>query len=207
MAGHDLASWGKGVPRVMISVMDEDEFWEIVASTRSAATGTIAEQPSALRELLSRRPVVDALAFQRNLDHVSARADTRDLGHAAGLLLGGVGSDGFTDFRTWLVCHGRATFERVLADPDTIVDLSYDENEEDFGHAEQFGYVAPDLYEERTGDEAPTDDDVPATNYEPYDQAALRARFPRLWVRAEGRHPEYLELRQTLYHHVHGGPG
>jgi hypothetical protein len=191
----------------MISVMDEDEFWEIVASTRGAAAGVISGQPSALRELLARRPVADALAFQRILEHVSARADTRDMGHAAGLLLGGVGSDSFTDFRTWLVCHGRATFERALADPDTIVELTYDEDEEDFGHAEHVGYVAPDLYEERTGDEAPTDDEAPATEYEPYDQDALRARFPRLWARAEGRHPEYLTLREAMYHHLRGEPG
>src|SRR5687767_7871008 len=176
----------------MLSVVDEDEFWDIVASTRGGASAGIAEQPAALRELLMRRPVADAVAFQRILEDVSARADTRDMGHAAGLLLGGVGSDGFTDFRIWLVCHGRPTFERALADPDTVVDLPSDEGEEDFAHAELFGYLAYEVYEDRTGGEPDPEDGSVAgtTDHAPYDEAALRARFPRLWARAEGRHPE-----------------
>jgi hypothetical protein len=193
----------------MIPVMDEDEFWGIVAATRPAGA-SIADQSRELRRQLLGRSVAEVLAFHRTLRAVAGRADTRDMGHAAGLLLGGVGSDSFADVRTWLLCHGRATFERALSDPDTMADLSYDDDEEDFGYAEQFEYVANDVYAERTGG-APRDldrldeaEDPP--DPEPYDQAALRARFPRLWARAESRHPEYLELRAAMYRHLRDNP-
>jgi hypothetical protein len=67
------------------------------------------------------------------------------------LLLGGIADDTFMDFRTWLVCHGRETYERAMADPDAIVDPPYDQDEEDFGFAEQFAYVADEVYELRPG--------------------------------------------------------
>jgi hypothetical protein len=183
----------------MISAMDEAEFWEIVASTRRAAGDAIAGQPSALRELLEQRSAEDVLAFDRALRRVSARADTDDMGHAAGLFLGGVGDDSFEDFRTWLICHGRETFDRALADPDTLVDLSYDDEMNDFGVAEHVAYVASEVYAARVGTEAP-DDFEWSDRDDPdlYEQDTLRARFPRLWARAERRHPEYLALREVM---------
>jgi hypothetical protein len=177
--------------------MDEDEFWAVVASTRAAAKNRVARQPKALHKLLTRRPLGEVLEFRALLRSVTARADTNAMAHAAGLLLGGVGDDSFADFRTWLVCHGRETFERALADPDTVVDLSYDEDEEDFGSAEEFGYVAEDVYEERADAEAPDDEAERGDGFDDglFDEQTLRARYPRLWTRAEKRHPEYLRHR------------
>ena len=185
--------------------MVENEFWAIVDSTRTIAGGQISEQPSVLRELLAQRSDADVSAFARSLSRASTRADTNDIAHAAGLLLGGVADDSFMDFRTWLICHGREVFERALVDPDTIVDLPYDEN--DFGFGEVSSYVAGELYEERTGDEAPDDDepDEGTSDEQLYDQATLRARFPRLWARAERRHPEYLRTREERLRRLNRG--
>jgi hypothetical protein len=194
----------------MISAMDDAEFWEIIAMTRTAA-GTVAiqGQPAVLRERLERLPVEDVLAFDAALRRVSARARTNDMGHAAGLLLGGVGDDSFEDFRTWLICHGREPFERALADPDTLVGLTFDDEHSDFAAAEHFAFVAHEVYEERTGAELPDDLDWPDPgDRDMYDRATLQARFPRLWAWAERRYPEYLELRELMYHALRpGGPG
>ena len=177
--------------------VNEDEFWAIVASSRADAGGEIAGQPEALRDLLVQRPVPDVVAFGRLLTQVTGRACTNDMAHAAGLLLGGVADDSFMDFRTWLACHGREIFEAALADPDSIVELPYDDDEDDFGSAEEFSYVADEVFEERTGEEPPDDDEEePEVEADLYDQATLRARFPRLWARAEQRHPEYLRERE-----------
>ena len=45
------------------------------------------------------------------------------LWQAAYLINGGCSDDGFEYFRGWLITQGRETFERVVADPDTLADL------------------------------------------------------------------------------------
>ncbi len=181
----------------MIRHVDENALWRIIEQTRQKAAGDIARQPGELRKLLSKRRPAEVAAFGRRMSAVLDQAHTNDLGHAAGLLLGGVGDDSFQDFRVWLLCHGRATFQRALTDPDSIADVPFDEGEEDFGAAERFGYVAADVYEELTGDEPPDDFDLDAADIDDswYDDATLRRRFPRLYERAESLHPAYLRER------------
>jgi len=61
-----------------------------------------------------------------------------------------VSDDSFLSFRSWLIGRGRALYERVLVDPDSLADVSGLR----FGaghNAERFGYVAMELYEERHG--------------------------------------------------------
>ena len=43
---------------------------------------------------------------------------------AASLILGGCSDDGFEYFRGWLIAQGREVFERSVADPDSLADLS-----------------------------------------------------------------------------------
>jgi hypothetical protein len=178
------------VVRATIAVMNEDVFWATVADTRLRAGNAIAGQPEALRASLAGRPVDEVLGFRRRMSAALTSADTDDLQAAAGLLLGGLCDDSFLDFRTWLICHGRGAFERALADPDTLADLTYDELENDFGHAELFAYVPAQVYWQRTGQEPPEDDGP-----QRYDDGTLRERFPRLYARAGQLHPDYLRQR------------
>jgi hypothetical protein len=46
-----------------------------------------------------------------------------DLWGAAYLINGGCSDDGYEYFRGWLIAQGRATFERIVADPDALADL------------------------------------------------------------------------------------
>ena len=80
----------------------------------------------------------------------------------------------------------------MLADPDAVADLTYDEALEDFDAAEAFGTVADEAYEDLTGEGVGDAEDIleptgppsgapslgdPA---DPENAAAYRARFPRL---------------------------
>jgi hypothetical protein len=169
----------------------EDEFWDIVAESRRAADGDIFEQPGTLADLLVERPPQKVLEFHRQLVAASQRAYTDVLVHAASLLLGGIGDDSFTDFRTWLICHGRETFERVLADPDAVLDLPYEKDESDFSAAENFGAMPMEIYEELTGEEFPDDEEMlellepePGVEIDSDDEETLRRLMPRLMARA-----------------------
>jgi hypothetical protein len=171
----------------------EDEFWDIVERSRRQTRGRIEHQPAALEKLLAGLPPQDVLAFRGHLLDLNDRAYTWPFAAAVHLRLGGVGDDAFTNLRTWLICHGRETFERILADPDTLADLPLDPDI-GLGFAEEFGYVPDEVYEQLTGDEAPDETDGTPVDEapvgEPIDLAdlnGLRERFPRLAARVADR--------------------
>ena len=85
--------------------MDTNAFWALVARTRAHA----------------------------QLRDARGWANRWDLWAAAHLALGGASDDSFLDFRNWLISHGRETYERASADPASIADLAWDDEEEDFG--------------------------------------------------------------------------
>jgi hypothetical protein len=169
----------------------EDEFWDIVAESRRAAGDDIFEQPGTLADLLVERTPQEVLEFHRQLVAASQRAYTDVLVHAAQLLLGKIGQDSFTDFRTWLICHGRETYERVLADPDAVLDLPFDEDQNDFSAAESFGAMPMEVYEELTEEDFPDDEELlelldpqPGVEIDSSDDT-LRRLMPRLMARAD----------------------
>jgi hypothetical protein len=55
------------------------------------------------------------------------RAYSYNLWGAAYVIHGGCGDDTFNDFRSSLISRGRASFERALADPDSLADDDVDE--------------------------------------------------------------------------------
>jgi hypothetical protein len=182
----------------IIRPMDEEAFWQVVAETRIDSGGNIADQPDALAGRLAALPVDEVLEFRDRLLEASAKANTNDMVEAAALLLGGVGDDSFEDFRSWLICHGREIFARAVADPDSIVELSFDDAEDDFGSAEIFSAVPSDLIRSIGGDVEV--DDYPrepdASEWSIYDRDTLATRFPRLYGRAERLHGRYLRRRE-----------
>ena len=77
----------------------------------------------ALLELLGSLPAAEIAAFDNLFEDVRARADRSDLATAATLIEHGILSDeSFDDFKAGLVALGRTTFERAVADPDTLAD-------------------------------------------------------------------------------------
>src|SRR5262249_15867806 len=91
--------------------------------------------------------------FQREFVEHKIAAYSWDLWLVAWLCQGGMCSDdGFTDFRSWLISRGRATYDSALADADPLVDeIRLTEDPE----LRSFGYVASAIYCELTGREFP----------------------------------------------------
>ena len=182
--------------------MDLDTFWQLVDRTRTKAVSdgdgpVVRRHVETLTDALEDLPDDEVRDFDRHLRQARAHANHWDLWAAGYLALGGMSDDSFLDFRTWLITHGRATYERVLAEPDGVADLSWDEDEEDFGAAEEWGYVAIEILEDRGSDEDEDedeeDDDFAEPTGEPFpedDDAWFAARFPRLWARYGEGTPE-----------------
>jgi hypothetical protein len=118
--------------------MDEARFWEIVDQGLAAQLESLSDD--------------DLRGFATVLAAVHQRAYRWDLWAAGYLALGGLSDDAFLDFRSWLISHGRETFERVLDDPDSLVELSWDDDEEDFSDAERWAYLVYQEWERRHGD-------------------------------------------------------
>ncbi|MCB9764201.1 MAG: DUF4240 domain-containing protein [Alphaproteobacteria bacterium] len=157
--------------------MTEQAFWALIeAADMIDADGEASVE--GLDVLLRRLPDVELLDFQRVLQGLLARAYRWDVWGAAYLLNGGCSDDGFDYFRAWLIANGREAFERVLSDPDALVELAEDEAE-----CPDLLAVAPWIFQERTGDYPK----LPATplpdlgtGWDFDDPEEMKRRYPRL---------------------------
>ena len=164
--------------------MDENGFWRLVDEARGAEPVDEATL-TRLRERLDELSAADTLAALTHFDQARHRAYTWDLWAAGYLVCGGMGDDSFHDFRQWLIAQGRDVYERVLADPDTLADVSTDEEEIDSGVGELYGYEFTTALE-RKGVPVPPgggDNAEPAgEEFGEDDDDWFAARFPRLWA-------------------------
>ncbi|MFF5228038.1 DUF4240 domain-containing protein [Dactylosporangium sp. NPDC000521] len=99
-----------------------EDVWRLI----SAAWADLGGSPSpddvaaAVVRLLRHRPAAEIAAFAQPLWDLLAVSYRVDLWAAAYLINGGASDDGFEYFRGWLIAQGRETFERALADPDSL---------------------------------------------------------------------------------------
>jgi hypothetical protein len=164
--------------------MEVDEFWNIVESSKARSEGSHDRHAELLAEHLSALSPDEVIAFQRIFDELADRAYSWPLWGAAYIIGGGCSDDGFIDFRSWLISMGRDTYERALADPESLatVDLGPDGEEDAF--FEDFAYVAAHVYQAKTGQ--PLEYSRPEHPSEPSgedweeDGDDLARRFPRL---------------------------
>jgi hypothetical protein len=112
-----------------------------------------------------------------------ARAYTWDLWAAAYVINGGCSDDGFEYFRAWLISRGSDTFEKALADPDSLASLRGLEPDE--CELESLLYVAAEAYEEAAESELPESKvkrpSKPAGKRWSEEGDDLAKRVPKLW--------------------------
>ncbi len=158
--------------------MTKEEFWNLLEGLDpETAGGQLAARLEALEP--------DAIAaFQQHFDEEHNRAYTWMLWGAAYLMEGGCSDDGFTDFRYGLISRGQKIFEAAVADPDSLAVLLGDD---DFLSNEEFGYVAGEVYEQKTGDSIPIEragSAEPSGDDWDFDDEALSAKkLPKLWAK------------------------
>ncbi|CUR60681.1 hypothetical protein NOCA1220006 [metagenome] len=125
-------------------------FWDLVHATCTAAQDGDVEQAAALREALGQLPAEDVADFHRtfvrlNRALVPARR-VADAICAPGL---GLGRELGTDYRSWVIAHGQAAYEAVVADPQLLRD--FPDAELGCGRGEPIGDAALEVYLEKTG--------------------------------------------------------
>jgi hypothetical protein len=173
--------------------VDADAFWALIDRTRAKAAkarrgSVVRRQRKALTKELAALSDDDVRSFRAQLATASARANDWGVWAAGYLAAGGMSDDSFLDFRVWLVHQGREAFERVLADPDALAELSWDDEGEDFADAEELAHVAVELLEKRGLDDDFDGEGSDEPAGEPFpedDDEWFAARFPRLWARTE----------------------
>jgi len=127
--------------------MTLDQFWNRVENIHRASGGDMDKKCELLDAELRRLPLVEVRSFHRHFDECVDRAYTWELWAAAYIIGGGCSDDAFSDFRATLISMGRQTFERALADPQSLADIDYDAEN---AHYEGYQYV-PSTVEEDLG--------------------------------------------------------
>lgn len=147
--------------------MDEAEFWRIVEEAREsvgARPGAVPVEPlaEALSDRLSRLADGRVTGYDAQLRNRVAAANDWVLWAAGYLAAGGMSDDSFDCFQVWAVHLGRETYDRLVADPDSLADLTWDDE------GEVFDDEAPSLSGGTpTGVPFPEDDDAWAVEHLP----------------------------------------
>ncbi len=112
-----------------------------------------------LEKILAQIIAFDRLFLLKRLD-----AYRWNLWGVAHLICGYCRDDSFDDFRRWLISQGRQTFERVLQNPEAVIDLLESQgqmarikaNPAAYVQCESLPYASDDAYESLTGEDMPS---------------------------------------------------
>ncbi|MFK8056308.1 MAG: DUF4240 domain-containing protein [Saprospiraceae bacterium] len=163
-------------------LMDDDQFWEIIALSKSRSKGDYDAQQEELRKELLKLEALDILKFGNRFRTYVGLAYTWEMWGAAYIMHGGCSDDCFSDFRGWLIGKGEETFLNALQDPETLTTLEYDEEDE----WEGLSYVHFTTYEEKTGQRIPQgiiqNLEVTGQDWEEVGDD-LKNMFPKLWAK------------------------
>ncbi|MFJ2622853.1 DUF4240 domain-containing protein [Streptomyces sp. NPDC087532] len=143
--------------------MDENSFWALLEGSQQR-TGDPDQRLEALREQLMQRSPAEIMQFQACLHRVRRRIDTWEMWVAAEQIHGGSCSDdSFWYFQFWVLGLGRETYERVVADPDSLAETPklralagrplQDWSDDEWPEWESLDYVAAEAFDMLTGEE------------------------------------------------------
>jgi hypothetical protein len=118
--------------------MTLDQFWSIVEKVHHTSQGDMDKKCELLEAELRRLPLEEVRSFHTHFYECEDRAYSWELWAAAFIIGGGCSDDAFSDFRSTLISMGRQTYERALADPQSLADLNYDA---EIAHYEGYQYV------------------------------------------------------------------
>ncbi|HVU11617.1 MAG TPA: DUF4240 domain-containing protein [Phototrophicaceae bacterium] len=166
--------------------MHIDEFWELIEQTHRESDGVSPRQSELLIAALVQMDEAEIVRFDYIFMTLMNRAYTTDVWNAA-YIMTSCGDDSFSDFRGWLIAQGKAIYENVLHDPDSLADIVA-LGQEDETTWESFSYVASKAYNQKTGSE----DGVPVQGFHPVltgnlplgnPDESYRQTYPKLWAK------------------------
>lgn len=182
ICAHKIAlAANKGKPQKM----DEQQFWFIVETVKTAAGHNIDARPATLERQLLTLGLPAIQAFQRRYDDLILRANRWDLWGAAYLMNGGCSDDGFLYFRAWLISEGLEAYARALSNPDSLAKHPRREHFE----LEAFGYAAIKAFSAKGGSELERDfsNELAMPSGKEWSEAELPSLFPKLSAKYLGK--------------------
>ncbi len=155
----------------------KDNFWRIINKANSDAAD-MEDRANQLKKALMLLSSEDIVEFDKIYNRKMLEAYRWDLWGAAYVINGGCSDDGFHYFCAFLISEGEDTFNRALENPESLADITIEEDA-DF---EEFSYVAREVFEEKTGEEIPYHEvKYPADPVgEDWSEEELDERYPKL---------------------------
>lgn len=134
------------------ATLTKDDFWKIIENAHASKDQTEDEYLDTLQAALVKLGPENIVRFQEFMDEYGSLAYVPGLWEAADVINGGCSSDGFINFRAWLMAQGKEVYLKALADPDSLaaLDLPFDSEYTVPGlcSMESFLYVPSDAYAE-----------------------------------------------------------
>jgi hypothetical protein len=128
--------------------MTTDQFWKIIDKAHAGADEDMDMKCELLHRELHKLPKDEVQSFADQFDAAMDKAFTWPLWAAAYIIRGGCKIDEFSDFRATLISLGRVTYEKVVANPETLADMDITE---DGIFYDGYQYVVGDVFKEMTG--------------------------------------------------------
>jgi hypothetical protein len=132
-------------------LMDEDQFWKIIQTTKDNSNGDFEEQQEELTNELRKLTPDDIILFGNRFRYFRGQANTWELWGAIYIIHGGCSDDSFNDFREWVIGQGKDFYYKTIKDPETLVEIDTDKIDE--VEWEGLGYVHSTVFKELTGQE------------------------------------------------------
>jgi hypothetical protein len=171
-------------------MMNEDQFWDLIETSRRNAIRTeldgdavFEHQCQALANLLGALPAEQIALFDDRFRECLNRAYRWDLWAAIYVLEGGCSDDSFSDFRSTLISLGRETFQSVLSDVESLLDVIARRQSPSLLN-EGFQYIANGVYKSLAGDNIKgnfkSNQDPAGDEFDFDDDQEIKHRLPRI---------------------------
>lgn len=108
--------------------MSADRFWQLIEQAKADAPSP-GERFAMLGNSLEECSEAEKNEFRKIFGAKFALAYRWDLWGVAFIVRGGCGDDEFDYFRAWLISEGKNTFDRVQADPQSLVEFISDDTD------------------------------------------------------------------------------
>lgn len=165
-------------------LMDENEFWKLIAKSRETANSNYQTQINSLKTILLSVEPSTIGKFDNTFTALLAKSYDYRLWGASYVINGGCSDDCFDYFRQYLIAHGKEKFYKTIKDPESCASWIKTEEEENW---EGLQSAAMDAYKQKTGKEIPkTYQPKFEIKGNPFDEETVIKLYPKLAKKFKG---------------------